>query len=57
MEKTIRSNGKWAKVSGQRGKWTVAKGWAGEVSARPNHVLTYPTKDGALIAANYWIND
>jgi hypothetical protein len=55
MEKTIRSNGKWAKVSGTRGKWAVAKGWAGDFNAI--RVLTYPTKDGALVAARGWVND
>lgn len=55
MEKTVRSNGKWVKVSGTRGKWAVAKGWEGNFKAE--RVLTYPTKDGAMIAAKYWIND
>ncbi len=55
MEKTIRSNGKWAKVSGSRGKWTVAKGWEGNFAA--NKMQTWPTKDGALIAAANWVND
>ncbi len=55
MGRTIRKNGKWAKVSGQRGKWSVAKGWKDEVKAV--RVLSYPTKCGALIAANYWVND
>lgn len=50
-----RGNGRWAKVSGKRGAWNVAKGWAGEMSA--GRVLTYKTKDAALIAANYWIAD
>jgi hypothetical protein len=55
MTKTIRTNGKWAKVSGSRGKWAVAKGWAGSFAAV--RVLTYPTKDGALIAAKGWVAD
>lgn len=55
MEKTLRSNGKWAKVSGSRGKWACAKGWAGQVAAAQVHY--WPTKDGALVSATYWIND
>ena len=55
MEKTIRSNGKWAKVSGTRGKWACAKGWDGQIKA--NQVHYWPTKDSALISASYWIND
>lgn len=56
MEKTVRGNGKWAKVSGKRGKWAVAKGYQGEVShASFMPINYYPTKDGALIAANGWL--
>ncbi len=55
MEKYLRGNGKWAKVSGKRGAWAIAKGWEGDFKAL--NVLTYPTKDGALVAAQYWIND
>jgi hypothetical protein len=55
MEKTIRTNGKWAKVSGRRGRWAVAKGWAGQFGAAV--ILTYPTKDGAMIAARGWVKD
>jgi hypothetical protein len=55
METYIRSNGKWAKVSGQRGKWHVAHGWHGDTKAV--HVYTYPTKDGALISARNWCAD
>lgn len=51
----IRANGRWAKVGGKRGEWYVAKGWEGDVKAR--HLLTYPTKDGAMISARYWIKD
>ena len=55
MEKTVRSNGKWFKVSGKRGAWTVAKGWEGQIQA--DKFLTYPTKDGAMIAGKYWLAD
>lgn len=55
MEKTVRKNGKWAKISGKRGSWSCAKGWEGNFKA--DRVLIYPTKDGALIAANYWVGD
>ena len=55
MEKTLRNNGKWAKISGQRGKWTVAKGWTGNFKA--SKVQTWPTKAGAMIAAQYWISE
>lgn len=55
MDKTIRSNGKWAKISGKRGAWTCAKGWQGDIKAA--HIHIYPTKEGALISARYWIED
>jgi len=55
MEKTIRKNGKWAKVSGKRGAWTVAKGWVGSLQAQ--QMQSWPTKDCAMVAANYWVND
>ncbi len=53
--KTIRGNGKWAKVSGQRGKWTLAKGWEGDFKAV--RMSVWHTKDGAMIAAHYWLED
>jgi hypothetical protein len=55
MEKTLRTNGKWAKISGKRGCWTLAQGWSGNFKAAK--LRTYPTKDGALIAGRYWVND
>lgn len=54
-EKTFRKNGKWVKVSGRRGAWAVAKGWEGDFKAV--QTFSYPTKDGALIAARYWLED
>lgn len=55
MEKTIRGNGKWAKISGKRGAWTCAKGWAGSIKAI--YAPVYPTKDGAIVAGQYWLKD
>ena len=54
-EKTFRKDAKWAKVSGQRGKWACAQGWRGNVTA--SKVFTYPTKDGAIISAQNWVAD
>ena len=54
-DRTIRRNGKWAKVSGSRGAWKVAQGWNGQIVA--TRVFTYPTKDSALICANGYLND
>lgn len=54
-EQTYRKNGKWAKISGQRGKWSVAQGWNGSLKAV--HVFLYPTKDFALLATRHWLND
>jgi hypothetical protein len=54
-EQTIRKGSKWAKVSGKRGRWACAKGWRGQIAAAQLHV--YPTKDGALISARYWVKD
>jgi hypothetical protein len=51
----IRTNGKWAKISGQRGMWHVALGWGGNIKA--TYVYTYPTKVGALIAGKNWCAD
>ncbi len=53
----IRRNGKWAKVSGSRGKFFCAKGWEGSIAAGPNMIFSYPTKSGAMIAAKYWVED
>jgi len=53
-EKTTRRNGKWAKVSGSRGNWIVAKGWSGSFEGKTQR---WPTKDGAEVAADYWLND
>jgi hypothetical protein len=55
MEKTIRSNGKWSKISGKRGAWNCAKGWEGQLNAA--RLLRYPTKEGAMIAAQNWLKD
>jgi hypothetical protein len=54
-EKTFRKDAKWAKVSGQRGCWHCAKGWRGQFKA--TYLQTYPTKDGAVIAAHHWVSD
>lgn len=55
-EKTIRSNGKWAKVTHvARGKHAVAFGWAGQFQAVK--VQSGNNKDWANIAAHHWIND
>lgn len=55
IEKTTRRNGKWAKVSGSRGAWTVALGWQGELRAhRMQHTATRLHAD--CIATNY-LND
>lgn len=53
-EVTKRANGKWAKVSGKRGRWIVAMGWAGSFVGKTQ---IWTTKDGAMICANYWLND
>lgn len=53
-EKTTRRNGKWTKVSGKRGRWIVALGWAGSFEGKTQ---IWATKDGANIAANYWLSD
>lgn len=53
MEKTIRGNGKWAKITGKRGKWTVAKGWEGSFTA--SKIEHWPVKYGAEIAAKHWL--
>lgn len=52
---TIRHNLKWAKVSGSRGKWFVAKGW--KSSTQAEIVIIAPTKDAALIYAKFWVED
>lgn len=54
-EKTIRGNGKWAKVSGKCGAWTVAMGWDGEFKA--SKVQNWHIRDAAMIAARYWLAD
>lgn len=53
-EVTKRANGKWFKVSGKRGRWIVALGWAGSFEGKTQ---IWPTKDGAMVAANYWLAD
>lgn len=53
-EVTKRANGKWAKVSGKRGRWIVAMGWAGSFKGKTQ---IWTTKDGAMICATYWLND
>jgi hypothetical protein len=51
-ERYFREGAKWAKVSGQRGKWIVALGWRGEIQAA--RVNTANTKLLAeTIARNY----
>lgn len=51
-EKYHRKGIKWAKVSGSRGKWSVALGWKGEFEARK--VQTTSTRLHAdCIARNY----
>lgn len=52
-DRYIRANSKWAKISGSRGKWHAAYGWKGTTKAV--QVQTWPTKDGAIIAARNWI--
>lgn len=54
-DQTKRRNGKWAKVSGTKGRWSCAKGWDGSISAIL--VQTWPTKAGAIVSANYWLED
>lgn len=49
---------RWAKVSGPfDGRWHVACGWRGEVSASPLNRQKWPTKAGAIVGAKGWIND
>lgn len=55
METTKRKNGKWAKISGKRGRWWCAFGWEGSIQC--TRKMLCPTKDYALTAANYWLND
>lgn len=55
FERTLRKSGKWAKVSGKSGRYFCAQGWQGDVKAV--RVLAYPSKDGALISAEHWVND
>lgn len=54
-ERTLRGNGKWVKVSGKSGRYVAAQGWQGDIKAI--RTLTYPTRDGALICAEHWINE
>ena len=53
-EKYFRGNGKWAKVSGKRGRWAVALGWNGSFSAR--NVQIWRVKDDAVMVAKNWLN-
>lgn len=52
---TKRRNGKWARVHGTRGAWTVALGWRGEFKAC--RVNTCGTKLLADTIAAGWLND
>ncbi len=55
MDKVIRKNGKWAKISGKRGAYILALGWQGDFAA--SKLQKWPNKYGAEIAARYWLND
>jgi len=46
---------KWAKISGQRGSWSVALGWRGEFKAR--RVQKTVTKLHAEVIARNYVND
>jgi len=55
IETTIRNGNKWAKVSGKRGAWTVAKGFKSETKAIS--ITTVGNKELAVIMAKGWVND
>lgn len=54
-EQTLREGIKWAKVSGSKGKWTAALGWASNFNA--SKVVRTPTKTMALEYAKGWVAD
>jgi hypothetical protein len=54
-DRYFRKGLKWAKVSGQRGKWTVALGWKSETQA--SSVRTTPTKLLAEVIARNFVDD
>ena len=51
---TVRRNGKWAQVSGSRGKWTVARGFRGDF--RASIVNTTRTRLHATVIARNWVS-
>lgn len=53
MDKTIRNGNKWAKVSGKRGSWTVAKGFKSSMIA--DSCTTVANKELAVIMAKGWV--
>lgn len=55
MDKTIRNDNKWAKISGKRGRWTIAKGYKSNMKA--SFTVSVDNKELALIIAQGWIND
>jgi hypothetical protein len=55
MEKTIRRNGKWAKITRKsRGVYIYALGFEGNIKAASIHE---GSRALAEIAAEYWLND
>jgi hypothetical protein len=52
-ERYFRKNGKWAKITGERGKWACAHGWKGQTKAI--RLFYYPTKEFAIESARYWV--
>jgi hypothetical protein len=54
-ETTTRNGNKWAKVSGKRGEWSVAKGFKSETKAIS--MTTVGNKELAMIMARGWVND
>ena len=53
--KYFRKNFKWAKVSGQRGEWTIGLGWKSNSTAIK--VQKANTKVLAECIAEGWVND
>lgn len=53
--KTYKKGIRWAKVSGQRGSWTIAQGWKGQIEAR--YIQKANTKLLAECIAEGWLND
>ncbi len=55
-ERTIRRNGKWAKITHvARARYVIAQGWQGDVAARHIHRLS--NVSDAMSWANSWLDD